>query len=161
MRPIIPNLWFDGDAQQAAEFYVSVVPDSRIISPALYPEGSPGPVGTVMTVEFEVNGQRFVGINGGPQFPFTEAVSFQITCETQAEVERYWEVLTEGGEESMCGWLRDRYGLSWQVVPAGMEEVFADPDPARAQRAMQAMLGMRKLDVAALQAAADGTVPVG
>ena len=161
MRPIIPNLWFDTEAEQAAQFYVSVFPDSRIISTALYPEGSPGPVGTVMTVEFEVDGQRFVGINGGPQFPFTEAVSFQITCETQEEVDRYWEALTEGGEESMCGWLKDRYGLSWQVVPAGMEEVFADPDPTRAQRAMQAMLGMRKLDLAALQAAADGTVPVG
>ena len=161
MRPIVPNLWFDTEAEQAAEFYVSVFPDSRILSTARYPEGAPGPTGTVMTVEFEVNGQRFVGINGGPQFPFTEAVSFQITCETQSEVDRYWEVLTEGGEESMCGWLKDRYGLSWQVVPTGMEEVFADPDPSRAQRAMQAMLGMRKLDLAALQAAADGTVPVG
>ena len=108
-----------------------------------------------MTVEWELDGQRFVGINGGPQFPFTEAVSFQITCETQEEVDRYWAVLTEGGEESMCGWLKDRYGLSWQVVPVGMEEVFADPDPARAQRAMQAMLGMRKIDIAAIRAAAD------
>ena len=161
MRPIVPNLWFDSEAEQAAQFYVSVFPDSRILSTSLYPEGSPGPVGTVMTVDFELNGQRFVGINGGPQFPFTEAVSFQITCETQEEVDRYWQVLTEGGEESMCGWLKDRYGLSWQVVPTGMEEVFADPDPQRAQRAMQAMLGMRKLDLAALQAAADGTVPVG
>ena len=161
MRPIIPNLWFDTEAEQAAQFYVSVFPDSRIVSTARYPEGAPGPTGSVMTVEFELNGQRFVGINGGPQFPFTEAVSFQITCETQEEVDRYWELLTEGGEESMCGWLKDRYGLSWQVVPVGMEEVFADPDPERAQRAMQAMLGMRKLDLAALQAAADGTVQVG
>ncbi len=159
MRPIIPNLWLDTEAEQAAQFYVSVFPDSRIISTALYPEGAPGPTGTVMTVEFELHGQRFVGINGGPQFPFTEAVSFSITCETQEEVDRYWEVLTEGGEESMCGWLKDRYGLSWQVVPVGMDEVFADPDPQRAQRAMQAMLGMRKLDLAALRAAADGTVP--
>ena len=161
MRPITPNLWFDTEAEQAAQFYVSVFPDSRIISTARYPEGAPGPTGTVMTVEFELDGQRFVGINGGPQFPFTEAVSFQITCETQEEVDRYWQALTEGGEESMCGWLKDRYGLSWQVVPQGMEEVFADADPARAQRAMQAMLGMRKLDLAALQAAAVGTVPVG
>ena len=159
MSPIIPNLWFDTEAEQAAEFYTSVFPNSRILSRALYPEGSPGPVGTVMTVEFELDGQRFVGINGGPQFPFTEAVSFQITCEDQAEVDRYWAALTDGGEESQCGWLKDRYGLSWQVVPAGMEEVFADPDPARAQRAMQAMLGMRKLDIAALREAADG-VPV-
>jgi predicted 3-demethylubiquinone-9 3-methyltransferase (glyoxalase superfamily) len=161
MRPIVPNLWFDTEAEQAAEFYVSVFPDSRIVSRALYPEGAPGPAGTVMTVEFELDGQRFVGINGGPQFPFTEAVSFQITCETQEEVDRFWDALTEGGEESMCGWLKDRYGLSWQVVPVGMEEVFADPDPSRAQRAMQAMMGMRKLDLAALRAAADGTVPVG
>ncbi len=160
MRPIIPNLWFDTEAEQAAEFYTSVFPDSKILSKALYPEGAPGPVGTVMTVDFEVNGQRFVGINGGPEFPFTEAVSFQITCETQEEVDRYWDLLTEGGEESQCGWLKDRYGLSWQVVPVGMEEVFADPDPERAQRAMQAMLGMRKLDLAALRAAADGSVPV-
>ena len=159
MSPIIPNLWFDTEAEQAAEFYTSVFPNSRIVSTALYPEGSPGPVGTVMTVEFELDGQRFVGINGGPQFPFTEAVSFQINCDGQDEVDYYWEKLTDGGEESMCGWLRDRFGLSWQVVPAGMDEVFADPDPARAQRAMQAMLGMRKLDIAALREAADG-VPV-
>ena len=160
MQPIVPNLWFDTGAEQAAEFYTSVFPDSRIVSKALYPEGAPGPAGTVMTVDFELNGQRFVGINGGPQFRFTEAVSFAITCETQEEVDRYWEILTDGGEESQCGWLKDRYGLSWQVVPVGMEEVFADPDPERAQRAVQAMLGMRKLDLAALRAAADG-VPVG
>jgi predicted 3-demethylubiquinone-9 3-methyltransferase (glyoxalase superfamily) len=161
MQPIIPNLWFDSEAEQAAQFYTSVFPDSRILSTALYPEGAPGPAGTVMTVEFELDGQRFVGINGGPQFPFTEAVSFQITCETQEEVDRYWDVLTsEGGQESQCGWLKDRYGLSWQVVPAGMEEVLSGPDPEAAQRAMQAMLGMRKLDLAALRAAADG-VPVG
>jgi predicted 3-demethylubiquinone-9 3-methyltransferase (glyoxalase superfamily) len=109
-----------------------------------------------MTVEWELDGQRFVGINGGPQFTFSEAVSFQITCETQDEVDYYWDQLSAGGEEGQCGWLKDRYGLSWQVVPAGMEEVFADPDPQRAQRAMQAMLGMRKLDVAALRSAADG-----
>jgi predicted 3-demethylubiquinone-9 3-methyltransferase (glyoxalase superfamily) len=161
MRPIIPNLWFDTEAEQAAQFYVSVFPDSRILGSTRYPEGAPGPTGSVMTVEFELDGQRFVGINGGPQFPFTEAVSFQITCETQDEVDRYWEALTDGGEESVCGWLKDRYGLSWQVVPTGMEELFADPDPQRAQRAMQAMLGMRKLDLAALRAAADGTVSVG
>ena len=159
MQPIVPNLWFDTEAEQAAQFYVSVFPNSRIVSTALYPEGSPGPAGTVMTVEFELDGQRFVGINGGPQFPFTEAVSFSITCQTQEEVDRYWQVLTEGGQESQCGWLKDRYGLSWQVVPVGMDEIFADPDPARAQRAVQAMLGMKKLDLAALRAAADA-VPV-
>ena len=121
-----------------------------------YPEGGPGPAGTVMTVQFELDGQRFVGINGGPQFTFDEAVSFQINCEDQDEVDYYWERLPAGGEEGPCGWLKDRYGLSWQVVPSGMDELFADPDPERAQRAMQAMLGMGKLDVAALRDAADG-----
>lgn len=156
MLDIVPNLWFDTQAEQAAEFYCSVFPDSRVVSVARYPEGSPGPTGEVMTVEFELQGRRFVGINGGPQFTFSEAVSFQISCVDQAEVDHYWERLTDGGEESQCGWLKDRFGLSWQVVPAGMDEVFSDPDPGRAQRAMQAMLGMRKLDLAALKAAADG-----
>jgi len=153
---IIPNLWFDSQAEEAAEFYCSVFKNSRIVSKTHYPEGSPGEAGTVMTVEWELDGQRFVGINGGPQFKFSEAVSFQIDCEDQAEVDYYWERLTDGGEESVCGWLRDRYGLSWQVVPKGMDEVFSDTDPERAERAMKAMLGMRKLDVAALRAAADG-----
>ena len=156
MSPIIPNLWFDTEAEQAAEFYVSVFPGSRILRVARYPEGAPGPAGTVMTVEFELFGQPFVGINGGPQFPFTEAVSFQVPCADQAEVDHYWEVLSEGGETGPCGWLKDRYGLSWQVVPEGMDEVFSAPDPARAQRAMQAMLQMSKLDVEALRRAADG-----
>ena len=155
-QKIIPNLWFDTEAEEAAGFYTSVFENSRILNVAHYPEGGPGPAGTVMTVEWELDGQRFVGINGGPQFTFSEAVSFQITCETQDEVDYYWDRLSPGGEEGQCGWLKDRYGLSWQVVPAGMEEVFADPDPQRAQRAMQAMLGMRKLDVAALRSAADG-----
>ena len=156
---IIPNLWFDTQALEAAEFYCSVFPNSRIVSIARYPEGAPGPAGEIMTVEYELDGQRIVHINGGPQFTFSEAVSLQIDCADQAEVDHYWEKLVDGGEESQCGWLKDRYGLSWQVVPEGMEELFADPDPARAERAMQAMLGMRKLDVAALRAAADG-VPV-
>ena len=153
---IIPSLWFDTEAEEAASLYCSVFKNSRILSTTRYPEGSPGPAGEVMTVDFEVDGERFVGINGGPQFPFTEAVSFQITCEDQAEVDYFWERLTDGGQEVQCGWLKDRYGLSWQVVPRGMDEVFADADPARAQRAMQAMLGMVKLDIAALRAAADG-----
>jgi len=153
---IIPNLWFDTEAEQAAGFYVSVFDNSRIVNVAHYPEGGPGEAGTVMTVELELDGQRFVAINGGPQFTFSEAVSFQITCETQDEVDFYWERLCEGGEESQCGWLKDKYGLSWQVVPTGMEEIFANPDPQRAQRAMQAMLGMGKLDIAALRRAADG-----
>jgi predicted 3-demethylubiquinone-9 3-methyltransferase (glyoxalase superfamily) len=153
---IVPNLWFDGDAEQAAEFYVSVFPSSRVVGVTRYPEGAPGPAGSVMTVEWELDGQRFVGINGGPQFPFSEAVSFQITCKDQAEVDHYWDALVAGGQESQCGWLKDRYGLSWQVVPEGMEEVLHDPDSERAQRAMQAMLGMAKLDVEALRRAADG-----
>ena len=159
MRQIQPNLWFDGQAEQAAEFYVSVFPASRIVSTARYPEGAPGPAGTVMSVEFELFGQRFVGINGGPQFTFSEAVSFQVPCADQAEVDHYWEVLGEGGEHGPCGWLKDRFGLSWQVVPDGMDEIFSDPDPGRAQRAVQAMMSMSKLDLAALQRAADG-VPV-
>lgn len=124
-----------------------------------YTEAGPRPAGTVMTVTFELDGQRFVGINGGPQFTFDEAVSFEISCETQDEVDHYWQRLTDGGEEGQCGWLKDRYGLSWQVVPTGMEEVLNDPDPRRAQRAMHAMLGMRKLDIAALRSAADGAPP--
>ncbi len=130
-QKITPNLWFDTEA-------------------------GPRPAGMVMTVEFELDGQRLVAINGGPQFAFDEAVSFQINCEIQGEVDYYWERLSAGGEEGPCGWLKGRYGLSWQVVPAGMEELFADPDPERAERAMQAMLGMRKLDIAALHSAADG-----
>jgi len=154
--PIVPNLWFDTEAEEAAAFYCSVFPNSRIVNVARYTDVGPGPAGTVMTVEFELDGQRFVGINGGPQFTFDEAVSFQITCQTQDEVDHYWQRLTEGGAEQQCGWLKDRFGLCWQVVPTGMDEVFADPDPERARRAMQAMLGMRKLDIGALRRAADG-----
>ncbi len=152
---VIPNLWFDTQAEEAAEFYCSIFPNSRIISVARYPEGSPGPTGEVMTVEYELDGQRYVHINGGPQFTFSEAVSFQIDCADQAEVDYYWDKLLDGGEESQCGWLKDRYGFSWQVVPAGMDELFSDPDPGRAQRAMQAMLQMKKLDVDELRRAAD------
>jgi predicted 3-demethylubiquinone-9 3-methyltransferase (glyoxalase superfamily) len=153
---ITPNLWFDMEAEQAAEFYVSVFRDSRVVGVTRYPEGAPRPAGTVMTVEFELDGQRFVGINGGPEFTFDEAISLEISCEDQDEVDYYWERLCDGGEEGQCGWLKDRYGLSWQVVPAGMEEVFSDPDPKRAERATKAMLQMRKLDVEELRRAADG-----
>ncbi|HEX2087891.1 MAG TPA: VOC family protein [Solirubrobacteraceae bacterium] len=153
---ITPNLWFDTEAEEAAEFYTSVFPDSRIVSVARYTEAGPRPAGTVMTVEWELDGQRFIGINGGPQFTFTEAVSFMITCDTQEEIDHYWARLSEGGEEGPCGWLKDRYGLSWQVVPKGMDELFASDDPQRATRAMEAMLKMSKLDIATLRAAADG-----
>jgi predicted 3-demethylubiquinone-9 3-methyltransferase (glyoxalase superfamily) len=160
-QKIVPNLWFDTQAEEAAQYYIDVFGNGRVLSLARYPEGGPGPAGQVMSVEFEVAGMRFVGINGGPHFTFTEAVSLQVDCADQAEVDRFWDRLVgDGGEEGQCGWLKDRYGLSWQIVPAGMDRLFSDPDPARAQRAMQAMLGMRKLDVAALNAAADG-VPVG
>jgi predicted 3-demethylubiquinone-9 3-methyltransferase (glyoxalase superfamily) len=155
-QKITPNLWFDTEAEEAAAFYISVFKNSRIVNVTHYTEAGPRPAGTVMTVEFELDGQRFVGINGGPQFKFDEAVSFEIICEDQDELDFYWDRLVDGGEESQCGWLKDRYGLSWQVVPTGMEELFADPDQERARRAMQAMLGMRKLDVAALRRAADG-----
>ena len=155
-QKIIPNLWFDTEAEEAAAFYTSVFKNSRIVNVTHYTEAGPRQAGMVMTVEFELDGQRFVGINGGPEFKFDEAVSFQIDCETQDEVDYFWDRLSEGGKESQCGWLADRYGLSWQVVPTGMEELFADPDPERAKQAMQAMLGMRKLDIAALRAAADG-----
>jgi predicted 3-demethylubiquinone-9 3-methyltransferase (glyoxalase superfamily) len=157
MQPkIIPNLWFDTEAEEAAEFYTSLFKNSRIVNKTHYTDAGPRPAGMVMTVEWELDGQRFVGINGGPQFSFSEAVSFQITCEDQDEVDYYWEELGDGGKEGPCGWIADRYGLSWQVVPDGMDELFADPDPERARRAMEAMLKMGKLDIAALQAAADG-----
>ena len=156
-HPIVPNLWFDTEAEEAAEFYISVFENSRIVNVTHYTEAGPREAGMVMTVEFELNGQRFVGINGGPDFKFDEAVSFQITCETQEEIDSYWDRLREGGgEEGPCGWLKDKYGLSWQVVPTGMEELFADPDKDRATRAMEAMLKMRKLDIEALRSAADG-----
>ena len=155
-QKITPNLWFDTEAEEAAEFYCSVFERSRIVGVTRYTEAGPREAGMVMTVEFELDDQRFVGINGGPEFSFDEAISFEIKCADQAEVDRYWERLTDGGSESQCGWLKDRYGVSWQVVPAGMEELFADPDPARAERAMKAMLKMTKLDIEALRRAADG-----
>ena len=160
MPTIVPNLWFDTQAEEAAQFYTSVFPNSRITSVSYYPEGGPGPAGSVLTVDFELDGQRYTALNGGPEFTFTEAVSLSIDCQTQEEVDAYWEKLTDGGQESRCGWLKDRFGLSWQVVPAGMEELMTDPDPERAARAMQAMMGMTKIDLAAMRAAADG-VPVG
>ena len=155
-QKIVTNLWFDTEAEEAAEFYTSVFKNSRIVSKTHYGEAGPREAGMVMTVDFELDGQRFTGINGGPDFKFDEAISLLISCEDQDEVDYFWEKLTDGGSEGPCGWVKDRYGLSWQVVPTGMDELFADPDPERAQRAMKAMLEMSKLDVAALRAAADG-----
>jgi len=149
-------LWFDTEGEEAANFYTSIFSDSRIGSISRYNEAGPRPAGTVITVEFELNGQKFVALNGGPEFKFTEAISFQIPCAGQEEVDYYWDKLSEGGEESACGWLKDRYGLSWQVVPTVLFELLSDPDPAKAQRATQAMLSMGKLDVAALRKAHAG-----
>jgi predicted 3-demethylubiquinone-9 3-methyltransferase (glyoxalase superfamily) len=157
MPAIIPNLWFDTNGQEAAEFYVSVFPNSKVTGVTRYTEAGPGEPGTVMTVEFELDGQPIVAINGGPMFTFSEAISLQIDCADQADVDYYWSELTrDGGEEGQCGWLKDKYGLSWQVVPQGMAAFFDDLDPERAQRATRAMFGMQKIDLAALHAAADG-----
>jgi predicted 3-demethylubiquinone-9 3-methyltransferase (glyoxalase superfamily) len=155
-KAITPNLWFDNQGLEAAEYYTSIFPDSRIVNVTHYTEAAPGKAGQVLTVDFELQGQRFTALNGGPEFTFTEAVSFMVSCADQAELDHYWERLTDGGEEGPCGWVKDRYGLSWQVVPAGIDELFGDDDPARAQRAMEAMFKMRKLDIAALRAAAEG-----
>ena len=155
-QKIVTNLWFDTEAEEAAEFYTSLFKNSRIVSKTHYGEAGPREAGMVMTVDWELDGQRFTGINGGPEFKFDEAISLLISCEDQDEVDYFWDKLSEGGSEGPCGWVKDRYGLSWQVVPTGMEELFADPDPERAERAMKAMLEMKKLDVAALRAAADG-----
>ena len=156
MRSITPNLWFDTQALEAAEYYCSIFPDSRIVSVTHYPDAVPSKAGQVLTVDFELQGQRFTALNGGPEFNFNEAVSLMVHCKDQDELDRYWARLSDGGEEGPCGWCKDRYGLSWQVVPEGMDELFGDDDPERAKRAMEAMFGMRKLDIAALRAAAEG-----
>ena len=159
-QKIVPNLWFDSEAEEAAAYYIDVFGSGQVLSVARYPEGAPGPTGSVMTVEFEVAGMRFVGINGGPQFPFTEAVSFQVDCADQAEVDRLWDALSaDGGAPERCGWIKDRYGVPWQIVPAVLPRMLADPDPAKAERVMRVMLGMAKLDIAALRAAHDGGAP--
>ena len=155
MPRITPNLWFDTESEQAAGFYVSVFPNSAIKMISYYGEAGPRPAGTVLTVDFTLDGQEFTAINGGSQFTFDEAVSFMIQCADQEEIDYYWTRLSEGGEEGPCGWLKDRYGLSWQVIPAGYEELMCDPDQGRRDRAMRAVLGMKKLDMAAIQAAAD------
>jgi predicted 3-demethylubiquinone-9 3-methyltransferase (glyoxalase superfamily) len=152
---ITPCLWFDGQAEDAAKFYVSLFPNSTITDVSHYGPDMPMPEGTALTVAFELDGRPFTALNGGPEYSFTEAVSFQWSCKDQAEVDKYWDALTDGGEEGPCGWCKDRFGLSWQIIPTRMIELLQDPDPGRSQRAMQAMMGMKKLDVAALEAAAD------
>ncbi|GAA4485876.1 VOC family protein [Rhodococcus olei] len=157
MQKITPCLWFDSQAEEAANFYTSVFKDSSIGEISRYGEGMPKPAGTAMTVAFTLNGQDFTALNGGPEFAFTEAISFQIDCADQAEVDEYWAALTaDGGQESQCGWLKDKFGMSWQIVPSALPGIIGGPDPAGAQRAVAAMMQMRKLDIGVLQKAYDG-----
>jgi predicted 3-demethylubiquinone-9 3-methyltransferase (glyoxalase superfamily) len=154
MHDITPCLWFDTEGEEAAKLYTSVFPNSRILDISRYGSAGPRPEGTVMTVSFELDGQKFLALNGGPQFSFTEAVSFQVSCETQEAVDAFWSALSEGGEEGPCGWLKDRFGLSWQIVPTRLPELLGDPDAGKAQRVMQAMLQMKKIEIDELERAA-------
>jgi len=154
MSGITPCLWFDTDGEEAANFYTSLFPNSTILNVSRYGEGGPRAAGTVMTVSFELDGLEFLALNGGPNHTFSEAVSFMVSCADQDEVDRYWEALSEGGEEGPCGWLKDRFGLSWQIVPKALPRLLGDPDPAKAQRVMRAMMGMRKIVIEELEQAA-------
>jgi predicted 3-demethylubiquinone-9 3-methyltransferase (glyoxalase superfamily) len=154
MNEITPFLWFDTEGEEAATLYTSIFPNSRILDISRYGSAGPRPAGMAMTVSFELEGQKFVALNGGPQYTFTEAVSFQVSCTTQGEVDRFWSALSEGGEEGPCGWLKDRFGLSWQIVPTRLPELLGDPDPEKAQRVMQAMLQMKKIEIDELERAA-------
>jgi predicted 3-demethylubiquinone-9 3-methyltransferase (glyoxalase superfamily) len=153
MQTITPLLWFDGQAEEAMNFYVSIFKDAKVVSLSRYGKAGPGPQGTVMTASFELFGQSFLAINGGPQFKFSPAIAFMVNCETQAEIDHYWEKLSEGGEEQRCGWLKDKYGTSWNIVPSVLGPMMQDKDPARSSRVMNAMLQMIKLDIAGLQRA--------
>ncbi len=155
MQKITPFLWFDGKAEEAANFYVSIFKNSRIVSRTRYGDGGPGPKGTVMSVTFQLDGQEFFGLNGGPQFTFTPAISLFVNCETQKEVDELWEKLSEGGAQERCGWLKDKYGLSWQIVPSILGKLLQDKAAEKAKRVMQAMLQMGKLDIERLQQAYD------
>jgi len=155
MKEITPFLWFDDNAEEAMNFYTSIFPDSTVLDVTRYGEAGPGTPGTVMSGTFRLRGQEFMALNGGPESTFTEAISFFVGCETQDEVDELWEKLSEGGEEQQCGWIKDRYGLSWQIVPTRLGELLSDPDPARSQRVMAAMLKMGKIDVVGLQRAYD------
>lgn len=152
-QKITPFLWFDNNAEEAANFYVSIFKNSKIASVARYGAAGPGPKGTVMTATFQLEGQEFIALNGGPLFKFTEAISFVVNCETQAEIDELWEKLSEGGEKSRCGWLKDKFGLSWQVVPTVLQEMYQDKDAEISQRVMKAMMQMDKMDIAALRQA--------
>ena len=154
MQKITPCLWFDTEGEEAAEFYTSVFPNSRIVEVTHYGSAGPRPEGTVMTVSFELDGQKFTALNGGPDFTFDEAISFQVDCKTQEEVDAFWSKLSDGGEEGPCGWLKDKYGLSWQIIPTALPELLSNPDPEKAQRVMQAMLKMKKIEIEPLERAA-------
>jgi predicted 3-demethylubiquinone-9 3-methyltransferase (glyoxalase superfamily) len=156
MTNITPCLWFDTEGEEAAEFYTSIFPNSRITHVARYGEAGPRAAGTAMTVSFELDGKQFVALNGGPEFSFSEAISFQVDCRSQEEVDDYWSRLSAGGEEGPCGWLKDRYGLSWQIIPSRLTELLADPDAETSQRVMAAMLQMKKIEIAQLEEAAAG-----
>ena len=149
-------LWFDGQAEEAADYYASIFPNSKVGRVGRYTEAGPGPAGSVIAVEFEINGERFEGLNGGPEFTFNEAISFQIFCDDQGEIDYYWNALTEEGEESVCGWLKDKYGVSWQVIPANLIDMISDPDQEKAARTTEAMLAMKKFDIAVLEKAYAG-----
>jgi len=153
MQKITPFLWFDNQAEEAMNFYTSIFKNSKIGNVTRYGEGGPGPKGTVITATFQLDGQEFMALNGGPQFTFTEAISFFVNCETQQEVDELWEKLSEGGEKSRCGWLKDKYGLSWQIVPTALGEMLNDPDPVKSKRVMEAMLQMDKIDIKTLKQA--------
>lgn len=153
MQKITPFLWFNGNAEEAIQFYCSIFPNAKVVNKTRYGDAGPGPKGTVMTATFEIQGQQFIAINGGPQFKFTEAISFVVTCETQAEIDEMWERLSAGGEQGRCGWLKDKYGLSWQIVPPVLSTMLQDSTPQKADRVMNAMLQMEKLDIATLQRA--------
>jgi predicted 3-demethylubiquinone-9 3-methyltransferase (glyoxalase superfamily) len=155
-QQITPFLWFDDNADEAVNFYLSIFKDSRLLDTKRYGETGPGPKGTIMTATFELNGQQFIALNGGPRYKFTEAVSFVVKCETQEEIDYYWDKLLDGGEPQRCGWLKDRFGLSWQIVPAQLSELFGGNDPQRAGRVMQAMMQMVKFDIAKLKQGYDG-----
>ncbi len=153
MQKITPFLWFNDQAEEAMNFYVSIFKDSRIIGVSRYGEAGPGPKGMVMTATFQIEGLEFTALNGGPQFKFTEAISFHVDCETQQEVDHLWDKLSEGGEKGQCGWLKDQYGVSWQIVPTALGQMLQDKDPRKAKNVMQAMLQMKKLDIATLRRA--------
>jgi predicted 3-demethylubiquinone-9 3-methyltransferase (glyoxalase superfamily) len=155
VQKITPFLWFDGKAEEAVNFYVSIFKNSKVVSLSRYGEAGPGPKGTVMSATFQLNGQTFYALNGGPQFSFTPAISFFVNCETQQEIDELWEKLSEGGGTHQCGWLHDKYGLSWQIVPSILGQLLGDKDPAKSGRVMKAMLQMNKLDINALQQAYD------